>query len=191
MILYTNKKTYSVYKLDEFKKLPREIRGIDSKIRKKEENEPLFQWGFQLFYYENRKCIHMIHYASCFHLILLDVKEMKNIGNLMFSYMLSMYEQDEEMTNTFKKMFDENHIFVFDIIKKDSIQSLLRNDEIEILDCIDSYIKEGVLDTLQLNFDFNFKRETNYKEKGKIISINPSQSFREQVINRYSSEEQS
>lgn len=189
MIFYANKKTYSIYKLDQYKKLSKELKAIDHKLRESEGKDSFFQWGFQIFYYKNLKCIHMIHYASYFHLILFDIKDMKGIVDLMFSYLFTLYEDNEEMAIALKKMFNDNRIFMFDALKNEKIQKVLRKDETEILDLIPSYIHEETLDTVKINHFFNFERETKSMDKGTLISIQPSEYFKEIVMDRYLKEE--
>jgi len=73
MIIYATKLTFERYKL----KLPAEltppIDRIAQAVIEKESGDKLLEWGAKLFYFDKRKCIQVVNFASKFTLFLIDM----------------------------------------------------------------------------------------------------------------------
>jgi hypothetical protein len=69
-------------------------------VIEKESGDKLLEWGAKLFYFDRRKCIQVVNFASKFTLFLIDIKviDLENVGDMMAHYLLELYKSDREMT---------------------------------------------------------------------------------------------
>ena len=99
MIIYATKQTFERYKL----KLPQELSSplnqIAEAVIENESGDKLLEWGAKLFYFDKRKCIQVVNFASKLTLFLVDVKvaDLENVGDMMAHYLLELYKTDKHM----------------------------------------------------------------------------------------------
>lgn len=99
MIIYVTKQTRERYKI----KLPHEQEPpIDSYMRmliEKEGGDEILEWGCKLFYFDGRKCVQLVNFASKFTVFLCDIKvaDMNTLGDRLANYLLEMFKDDTLM----------------------------------------------------------------------------------------------
>ena len=115
MIIYVTKQTFQRYKL----KLPNELtpplNQIVEAVIQKESGDKILEWGAKLFYFDKRKCIQIVNFASKLTLFLVDIKlaDLGNVGDMIARYLLELYKTDKQMTGALKRMFGTNPITCF------------------------------------------------------------------------------
>ena len=115
MIIYATKQTFERYKL----KLPNEltppIKQVAEAVIEDESGNKFLEWGAKLFYFDKRKCIQVVNFASKLTLFLVDVKvaDLENVGNMMAHYLEQLYRADKQMVRALNKMFEESPIICF------------------------------------------------------------------------------
>ena len=190
MIIYATKQTMERYKL----KLPEELTPptdqLVQRIIEKEGGDRLQEWGAKLFYFDRRKCIQVVNFASKFTIFLIDMKvaDIDDIGDRLVFYMLELYKNDKEMTKALKKMFAKSPAVCFSKLTDRSIIATLNTtqggfaeDGYRLYD----YIWDGILHSIELNHDINFKWSFTMKVNGRTERFYPGEKFRELVVARY------
>ena len=131
MIIYVTKETSDKYKL----KLPKDLKPpLDELARaviEKEAGDRLCEWGGKLFYFDRRKCIQIVNFASKFTLFLVDVKlsDLPNIGDYIAEYIFDIYSADKEMLSALGRMFEEHRYMCFSKLTDKSIISTLNSTQ--------------------------------------------------------------
>lgn len=74
MIIYATKQTFERYKLKLPKELTPPINQIAETVIENERGNKILEWGAKLFYFDKRKCIQVVNFASKLTLFLVDVK---------------------------------------------------------------------------------------------------------------------
>ena len=190
MIIYVTKQTFQRYKL----KLPNELtpplNQIVEAVIQKESGDKILEWGAKLFYFDKRKCIQIVNFASKLTLFLVDVKvaDLENVGDIMAHYLLELYKTDKQMTNALKKMFEANPITCFEKLTDKSVIATLNTTQSRFAD--DGYrfyefIRDGILHTLEINHAVNFNWLFTMKIDGKTEYIYAGEKFKEIVLERY------
>ncbi|MEG1010175.1 MAG: hypothetical protein RSF67_10265, partial [Clostridia bacterium] len=115
MIIYAIKQTFERYKLKLPSELSPPINMFAEAAIQNESGDKLFEWGAKLFYFDKRKCIQVVNFASKFTLFLVDVKlaDLENVGDMMAHYLIELYKDDKQMTTALKTMFEENPVTCF------------------------------------------------------------------------------
>lgn len=191
MIFYATKKAIERYKIKTIDKYDDSVKIIAQNIIDKETGDGIFEWGMKLFYFDKRKCIALMNYASKFTLFLVDVKmsELSYICNYLSGYLLDLYKDDEEMRNILlPKYLTESTVYIFDSIKDKSMITHLNHivsnfafDGYRFYDFIDN----GILRTLEINKQVNFNFVVTDKIDGKKNYILPGIRFKELLMQRY------
>lgn len=190
MIIYATKQTFERYKL----KLPSELmpstRLIAQSVIEKEDGDRLLEWGAKIFYLDKRKCIQVVNFASKFTLFLFDIKvdDIENIGDMIAHYLLELYSDDLEMIKALKKMFEENHVTCIAKLTDKSAIATLNSTQMRYVgngEYFYEFIQNGVLHSLEINHDVNFKWLFTMKIKGKTEYFYAGEKFREIMLDRY------
>lgn len=178
MIFYATKKTIERYKIKTIDKYDDSVKIIAQNIIDKETGDGIFEWGMKLFYFDKRKCIALMNYASKFTLFLVDVKmsELSYICNYLLRNIL------------LPKYLTESTVYIFDSIKDKSMITHLNHivsnfafDGYRFYDFIDN----GILRTLEINKQVNFNFVVTDKIDGKKNYILPGIRFKELLMQRY------
>lgn len=190
MIIYCTKQTMERYKL----KRPNEykdhiIREVAEKVYEMEKDDRILEWGAKLFYFDRRKCIQLMNFASKLTIIAVDIKidDLESLGNTIAEYLLYLYEANKEMTNILERLFEKHPIVVFDKLVDKSIISSLNRNQSFILDDgyrLYEYIENNILKTRKFNKDIN-KIPVMQKIDGKQEYIFPIDRFEELLKNYY------
>lgn len=190
MIIYATKQTFEKYKL----KLPQELTPpmdlFATALIESESGNRLLEWGAKVFYFDRKKCIQVVNFASKFTLFLVDikVKDVKNTGNMIANYLLELYKDDKKIIQALKKMFEDNPITCFAKLTDRSAIATMNRTQLEFAQ--DGYhfynfISDGILRTLDINRKINFAWLFGMKVNGKTDYIYPGEKFRELILERY------
>lgn len=191
MIIYATKQTVERYKLELPKELSQPTSLIVERVLENERGDRLLEWGAKLFYFNKRKCIQICNFASKFTLFLFDVKvdDIKNIGVMIYSYILELYKNDAEMLEALSRLFSESPINVFDKLTDKSAIATLNTTQSGFAvdgDIFYKYIDDGILKTMKINHRINYEWLFTMKVNGKTEHFYPGKKFREIVLERYS-----
>ena len=191
MILYATKQTIERYKLQMVDELSPEMSALAHAVIERDAGSMLHEWGIKLFYFDGKKCLQAVNFASKFTLFLFDIKigELVNIGPLMVEYMLDLYQDDPEMIKCLHRMFEQDQYIAFAPLKNKSMISTLNLTQSDY--AFDGqrfweYVENGVLHTREINRDVNFNYFFTYKAIGMKDYYYPAELFREQVMKVYS-----
>ena len=191
MILYATAKTMQRYKLKTSNELSPEMPLLAHATIERDAGSMLREWGIKLFYFDGRKCLQAVNFASKLTLFLFDIKigDLENIGPLMVEYMLDLYQDDPEMIKCLRQMFEQDRFIAFAPLKNRSMISTLNMTQLDY--AFDGrrfweYVENGVLHTRRINRDVNFNYFFTYKAIGMKDYYYPAELFREQVIKAYS-----
>lgn len=136
------------------------MREVAEKVYALEKNDRILEWGAKLFYFDRKKCIQLMNFASKLTIIAVDIKidDLENLGNTIAEYLLYLYEDKKEITNILEKLFEKHPIVIFDkLVDKSIIASLNRNQSFVLDDGyrLYEYIEDNILHTRKLNKDIN------------------------------------
>jgi hypothetical protein len=161
MILYVTKETFSRFKL----KMPEEMsdpicRQGAQMVLNRESGDKFLEWGGKLFYFDRRKCIQVVNFASKLTFVLCDIKldDLPNIGNAIAIYLLDLYAGDKEMTRLLHRFFQDHPMVAFSRITDRSMIATLNHTQTYYLfdgDRLYDYLQGGILHTKQFNSDIN------------------------------------
>lgn len=191
MIIYATKQTFERYKLKLPSELSSPINLIAQSVIQKESGDKLLEWGAKLFYFDKRKCIQVVNFASKLTIFLVDVKvaDLENVGDMVAHYLLELYKTDKQMVAALKKMFETNPITCFDkltdksaIATLNTTQSIFADDGYRFYE----FIKDGILHTLAINHAVNFNWLFTMKADKKTDYFYSGEKFKELVLARYS-----
>lgn len=190
MILYATKQTIKELNIP----MPNELSTFNNimanKVIKEQSGDELLEWGLKVFYFDGRKCVQAINFASKLTLFLFDIKskEIGDIANGIAMYLNEIYSQDLKTKNILKRFFDEYPICAFSKLINKSIIASLNHNQFQYADDryrFYKYIDKNILNTIKINKDFNWHNLTTKKINGKKEYIYPAEYFRELLIVRY------
>jgi len=191
MIFYATKETVERLRIQTIDKLSDKSKLIAQTIIDNQSEDNLLEWGMKLFYFDRRKCLQVMNFASKFTIFIFDVKvnDMDNIPNIVATYLIELYKDDEIVIKLLKRLFSNYSLCAFSKLTNRSIISSLNHNQFEFaLDGYQffEYINNGVLNTIQINKDVNYDYFVTQKRSGKTVYFLPGDRFRELIIERYS-----
>lgn len=191
MIIYVTKETFERYKL----KMPEDfsdpiVGAIANAVLQRESGDRLLEWGGKLFYFDRRKCLQVVNFASKLTFVLVDIKmdDREHIGNIIANYMFELYKENKKMTRLLKRLFEEHPAVCFSRLKdKSAIATLNHTQTYYLLDGyrLGYYIRNGILHTVELNNEINRKWLFTQKINGKTEYIYPAERFEQLLCERY------
>ncbi len=186
MIIYFTKQTVDRYKIELNDK---NAKNSESLTSKNEASNELFKWGAKLFYFDGRKSIQLVNFASRLTIFLFDikVKDFNDIPIMLANYLMLIFEDKLEVHDLLSKYFDEGKEFYFDRLKDRSVISTINYTQsaFEEVDMFYEYLEDGVLKTIELNRWVNFNYLFGLKINGKRDYIISSERFEELLRERY------
>ena len=191
MILYATTQTIQRYKLKMPDELSPEMSSLALAIIERDAGSMLREWGMKLFYFDGRKCLQAVNFASKFTLFLFDIKvaDLENLGSLMAQYMLDLYAEDAEMTKCLIRMFEQDQFVAFAPLKDRNMIATLNHTQSDYAfdgERFWDYIENGTLHTRKINRDINWNYFFTYKAIGMKDYYFPAELFRELVVKEYS-----
>ena len=189
MILYITKKTKDRFNIPLYSELTDELELLARNILVKEQDD-IFKWGVKIFYFDRRKCLQIMNFASKVSIFLIDikVKDVKEISNMLAHYLKIIYEDDLEVVELLDRYFKETPISFFDTLKDRSVIGSLNHNERYFLEGgyrLYDFIENGTLHTIRLNKQFNFRYIVGKKSNGKTEYIVPGEEFKKILSQRY------
>jgi hypothetical protein len=190
MILYATKKTIKELEIS----MPEELSIFNSimvnKIIKEQTNDNLLEWGLKIFYFDGRKCVQAVNFASKMAIFLFDIKnnEIQWIANGIAIYINEIYSRDKTMLNLLEKFYKDYPACAFSRLTNKSIISSLNQNQYKFADDgyrFYDYINNNILNSKQINNDFNWENLTTVTINGKKSFIYPAEYFRKLLIERY------
>ncbi len=150
----------------------------------------MLKWGLKLFYFDDRKCIQAVNFASKLAVFLFDIEneEIGDIANTIAMYLNEIYSNDFNMKRILEKFYDEYLVCAFSSLVNKSIISSLNHNQFQYANDgyrFYEYIDKNILNTIKINKDFNWNYLTTKNIDGKKEYIYPAEYFRELLINRY------
>ena len=190
MIMYVTKETFERYKLKPPEDLKPPLDELARTVIEKEAGDRLCEWGGKLFYFDRRKCIQIVNFASKFTLFLVDVKlsDLPNIGDYIAEYIFDIYSADKEMLSALGRMFEEHRYMCFSKLTDKSIISTLNSTQSRFAE--DGYrfydfISDGILHTKDINRKINCDWLFTMTINKKTDYFYACEKFRELVLERY------
>ena len=190
MIMYVTKETFERYKLKPPADLKSPLDELARTVIEKEAGDKLCEWGGKLFYFDRRKCIQIVNFASKFTLFLVDVKlsDLPNIGDYIAEYIFDIYSADKEMLSALERMFEEHRYMCFFKLTDKSIISTLNSTQSRFAE--DGYrfydfISDGILHTKDINRKINCDWLFTMTINKKTDYFYACEKFRELVLERY------
>lgn len=162
MIFYATKQTVERYKLPMPEDIHNPVQELTTeKILSNEAGDPMLEWGMKLFYFDRRKCLQLIHFASrmAFFLVDIRIKELHLIGEYLPGYIHDLFYDDKEMGTLIDRWLKEHPIVVYDHLKDRSMIAQLNFTQREFLNdgyTLYEYFKDGILQTRKLNYHYNW-----------------------------------
>lgn len=189
MILYITKKTKDRFNIPLYSELTDELELLARNILVKEQDD-IFKWGVKIFYFDRRKCLQIMNFASKVSIFLIDIKvqDVKEISNMLAHYLKIIYEDDLEVVELLDRYFKETPISFFDTLKDRSVIGSLNHNERYFLEGgyrLYDFIENGTLHTIRLNKQFNFRYIVGKKSNGKTEYIVPGEEFKKMLSQRY------
>lgn len=190
MIIYCTKETRERYGLVPIEKMSETTKEFNQAILGRESGDPLFEWGAKLFYFDRKKCLQVINFASKFTLFLLDVKvgDIADIPNYMLTYITDFYRNDKIMLDCLKKMTEQFPFCTFSKLTDRSAISQLNKTEIDFAHYgyrFYDYIKDGIMQSKKINRDINKDYIFTKKNGNKTDYFFSGERFREAVVSRF------
>lgn len=190
MIFYATKETVERLKIKTYDKLSDYSKQIAQNVITNQSGDDLLEWGMKLFYFDRRKCLQVMNFASKFTIFIFDIKvnDMDSIPNIVANYLIELYKDDETLIKLLQGLFEHYSLCTYSKLTNRSIISSLNHNQFEF--AIDGYIfyeyiNNGILNTIQINKDVNFDYFVTQKRSGKIVYFLPGDRFRELIIERY------
>jgi hypothetical protein len=190
MILYATKQTIDRFKIT----MPDEMHPIpqlaSKQLIKSQQGDSLLEWGFKLFYFNRRKCLQVMNFASKLTIFLIDVKvdDMGDAINNIALYLLDMYQTDKNMVRILEKFFSQYSLYVYTKLTDRSIISSLNRNQSDFANdgyAFYDYFENNVLQTRTINHDMNFKWPVTQTIDGKMEYIYPGERFKALLLERY------
>lgn len=190
MILYATKQTIKDLNIPMLEDLSQLNKIMAQEVIEEQTNDRLLEWGLKIFYFDNRKCVQAINYASKLTIFLFDIKEeeIEYIANGIAIYLMDIYEKDKNTIKILEKFFEDYPACAFSKITDRSIIASLNHNQFEFADdgyVFYDYIENGILKSKEINKKFNWKMLTTQIINGKKDYVYPAEYFRDLLINRY------
>ncbi|MCI7402148.1 MAG: hypothetical protein MSH40_05680 [Christensenella sp.] len=182
MIYYATQQTLERYKLNTPENFQSETGDIVRMIANKERGNRLYEWGCKLFYFDRRKCLQVVHFASKLTIFLIDIKmdDIVYATNAVAQYIFDIYDGDKMMKRALERYFKSSPIVVFDKITDRSIIATLNKTQSDWAE--DGYyfyefIINGILQTKEINRKINRDWIFTRKVNGKTEYIRSAEEF--------------
>ncbi len=191
MIIYVTKETFERYKF----KMPEDfsdpiVGTVANAVLQRESGDRLLEWGGKLFYFDRRKCLQVVNFASKLTFVLVDIKmdDREYIGNIIANYMFKLYKGNRRMMSLLERLFKEHPAVCFSRLKDKSIIATLNHTQTDYLwdgYRLGDFIWDGILHTVELNNKINREWLFTQKIDGKTEYIYPAERFEQLMYERY------
>lgn len=99
MILYATKQTIKELNIPMPEELSTVNQLLSTKVIEQESNNKLLEWGIKIFYFDGRKCIQAMNFASKLTIFIFDLEkeQIAYIGDTIARYLFDIYDKDKKM----------------------------------------------------------------------------------------------
>lgn len=193
MIFYVTKQTFERYKL----KMPEDLSFPMNEVAKatiaRESGNKLLEWGGKLFYFDRRKCIQFVNFASKLTIFVFDIKmdDLPMVGNYIANYLMDIYGNDKKMIKFLERLFEEHSACCFSKLTDKSAISTLNRTQWTFADDgyrFYDYIENGILNTREINKRVNTDWLFTQKINGKTDYFYAADKFKELLTEMYENE---
>lgn len=150
------------------------IRSIAKNTIVCESGNRLLEWGGKIFYFDRRKCIQFVNFASKLTIFVFDVKldDLPRVGQSMAEYLMDIYADDKKTQKRLERLFKEHPVCAFSNLTDKSIIATLNHTQRSFAD--DGYrfynfIDNNILQTRKINQKVNkdwlFSQTSNGKKE--------------------------
>lgn len=190
MIIYLTKETRERLNIPLTSEMKTDMKLLAENVIEKESGDKLLEWGAKLFYFDRRKCLQVVNFASKLTLILIDikVKDIADIPNIMAMYLFEIYKNDTFTTKLLKRFFEENPFVAYSALKDRRIIATLNHTQLTYLDDgyrLYDFIENNVMQSKKLNHKINFDWIFTDKADGKTDYFVSGEKFAELLKERY------
>ena len=191
MILYLTKETFERYNLKMPEQMQNEIpKNIAQRVLAEESGDRLLEWGCKLFYFDRRKCLQVVNFASQLMIVLVDfrVPDLPNLGDAIAHYLFKLYKDDKKMTRALENYFAAHPAVALSRLKDRKTMSRLNYNQRTILEdgyLLQDYIWDGILHTVELNQWLCKNEVVCVKCDGKKDYFDSMEYFKKQVTEQY------
>lgn len=190
MIFYATKKTVDTYKIELDFSSNTELQSIVDMVLEKDRDSELFEWGVKLLYFDRKKCLQFVHFASKFTIFLFNIKkkDINNVSIMLENYIMELFKDDVVMLQILPKFLSESPVSCFAKLTNKSIISQLNRNELYFAysgDRFYDYIHDGILHTVKINKDMNFHSLVTVKKGKQKDFVYPAELFRDILISKY------
>lgn len=191
MILYVTKETFERFKL----KMPEDMQSkpvalMAQNVLDSENGDRFLEWGGKLFYFDRRKCLQVVHFASKLTFFLVDIKvaEMEHIGDLIALYLFDLYDGDKQMKRLLERYFADHPMLAFAHLKDKSAIATLNRTQRDFLDDgyrLYEFVENNILQTRKVNKMINREWIFTRQVDGKTDYFESGELFAKQLKERY------
>lgn len=191
MIFYATKKTFDRYKLISFEEIEINDCRIDKAEIMKEQGNRLYEWAVKVFYVDGRKSLAVMNFASKLTIFIVDLKvdEMIHFADIIVYFLNEIYKDDYDMINVLlPKYLSETTFGVFAPLKDKSMISHVNRIVSDFAwdgERFFDFIKDGIMNTKEINKQVNFDFLVSDKIDGKVDYIYPAERFKELLTEKY------
>lgn len=149
------------------------------------ENKTIFDWAGKIFYSGGKKGILLMNIESRITLFLfqINVKDMKNLEELVFKYLHEIYKDNLGMRFLITKYEEEAGKFEYGYIKDRSALGNMNCTEIDYFnpDILEKYVTDKRFDEVSFNLKLNKHNIFSKIENGKKNYIYSYEKFEEEL----------
>lgn len=190
MILYATKQTIKELNIPMPEELSSFNQLLSTKVIEQQKNNKLLEWGIKIFYFDGRKCIQAMNFASKLTIFIFDLEEeqIAYIADAIARYLFDIYDKDKKMKKILEKFFEDYPVCAFSKLQDKSIITSLNHNQLEFADDgyrFYDYIEKGILKTRKINNDVNWKHIVGINRNNKKDYIYPAEYFRELLLEKY------
>ena len=193
MILYATKQTIKELNIPIPEELSTFNQLLSTKVIEQQKNNKLLEWGIKIFYFDGRKCIQAMNFASKLTIFIFDLEEgqIAYIADAIAKYLFDIYSKDKRMKKILEKFFEDFPVCAFSKLQDKSIITSLNHNQLDFAEDgyrFYDYIEKGVLKTRKINNDVNWKHIVGINKNNKKDYIYPAEYFRELLLEKYDME---
>jgi len=189
MILYATKQTIERYKIVLPQDMHSPFKEIALSTLQKEGGDRLLEWGAKLFYFNRRKCLQVVNFASKLTLFLFDVKvdDLYYVGNAIAHYLLDIYSDNVVMTKLLDRFFEDYPVLTFGRLTDKRAIATLNRTQLTFADddWFYNFVEKNVLQTRKINKKINFDWFFTEKNDGKTEYFYSGEKFERLLKERY------
>ena len=190
MILYATKQTIEELNIPMPEELSTFNQLLSTKVIEQQKNNKLLEWGIKIFYFDGRKCIQVMNFASKLTVFIFDLEkeQIAYIADAIAKYLFDIYDNDKKMKKILEKFFDDYPVCAFSKLQDKSIITSLNHNQLDFAEDgyrFYDYIEKGILQTRKINNDVNWNHIVGINKNNKKDYIYPAEYFKQLLLEKY------